>query len=204
MQSFPGIRGHHRRVQHAGKGGSRHLRQHPPGRFPGTLYPVNPKAKSILSVKTFPSITAISDKVDQSIIILPPKLCVQPSRNPSPRGSRGSSLSLPASARSAGRGGDRRPDCFPLQEGRGPSRRSQLPGVINPIPDISLNASFSKRMPIPATSPSSPRAGPSARRSSISPRTGFSVSRNSSPSATRRPCTSWTSSSTCTMTSTRR
>ncbi|MDP1993595.1 MAG: CoA-binding protein, partial [Syntrophales bacterium] len=46
------------------------------GGYQGTLYPVNPKAKSILSVKTFPTIAGISDKVDLSIIILPPKLCV--------------------------------------------------------------------------------------------------------------------------------
>ena len=34
------------------------------GGFQGTLYPVNPKAKSILSVKTYPTINAISDNVD--------------------------------------------------------------------------------------------------------------------------------------------
>jgi hypothetical protein len=47
------------------------------GGFQGTLYPVNPNAKAILSVKTFPAITAISDSVDLAIIILPPKACVK-------------------------------------------------------------------------------------------------------------------------------
>lgn len=47
------------------------------GGFQGTLYPVNPKAKSILSVKTFPTIKDIADPVDQAIIILPPEPCVQ-------------------------------------------------------------------------------------------------------------------------------
>ena len=42
------------------------------GGFKGTLYPVNPNAKSILSVKTFPTINDIPDTVDLSIIILPP------------------------------------------------------------------------------------------------------------------------------------
>ena len=42
------------------------------GGFQGTLYPVNPTARAILSVKTFPAITAISDSVDLAIIILPP------------------------------------------------------------------------------------------------------------------------------------
>ena len=43
------------------------------GHYQGTLYPVNPKAKSILSVKAYPSITDIPDKVDLGIIILAPQ-----------------------------------------------------------------------------------------------------------------------------------
>jgi acyl-CoA synthetase (NDP forming) len=46
------------------------------GGFQGTLYPINPRHKSILSVKTYPTIGAVPDSVDLSMIILPPKACV--------------------------------------------------------------------------------------------------------------------------------
>ncbi|MGD9877057.1 CoA-binding protein, partial [Desulfococcus sp.] len=44
------------------------------GGFKGVLYPVNPTARSILSVKAYPSVTDIPDPVDLAMIILPPKL----------------------------------------------------------------------------------------------------------------------------------
>jgi acetyltransferase len=42
------------------------------GHYQGTPYPVNPKAKSILSVKAYHSVIDIADNVDLGIIILPP------------------------------------------------------------------------------------------------------------------------------------
>ncbi|MFO8047392.1 MAG: CoA-binding protein, partial [Desulfosudaceae bacterium] len=42
------------------------------GEFKGTLYPVNPKARSILSVRCYPSLLDIPDPVDLAMIILPP------------------------------------------------------------------------------------------------------------------------------------
>ena len=43
------------------------------GGFTGTLYPVNPKAKSIASVRAYPDIQDIPDSIDLAIIILPPR-----------------------------------------------------------------------------------------------------------------------------------
>ena len=43
------------------------------GQFTGTLYPVNPRARSILSVRAYPSLTDIPDDVDLAILILPPE-----------------------------------------------------------------------------------------------------------------------------------
>jgi acyl-CoA synthetase (NDP forming) len=42
------------------------------GGFTGTLYPVNPKAKSIACVRAYPDIQDIPDPIDLAIIILPP------------------------------------------------------------------------------------------------------------------------------------
>ena len=40
------------------------------GGYRGTLYPVNPNAKSILSVKAYPSIHDIPDPVDHVIVAM--------------------------------------------------------------------------------------------------------------------------------------
>ena len=39
--------------------------------YAGVVYPVNPKAPSVMSVKAFPSVLDIPDPVDLSIIIVP-------------------------------------------------------------------------------------------------------------------------------------
>lgn len=39
--------------------------------YTGVVYPVNPKAKSILGVKAYPSVLAIPDEVDLAVIIVP-------------------------------------------------------------------------------------------------------------------------------------
>ena len=40
------------------------------GGYTGTLYPVNPNARSILSVRAYPTIKDIPDRIDLGIIIL--------------------------------------------------------------------------------------------------------------------------------------
>lgn len=41
------------------------------GGYTGVLYPVNPKARSILGVKCYPSLTAIGEPVDMAVLIVP-------------------------------------------------------------------------------------------------------------------------------------
>ena len=47
------------------------------GGYTGTLYPVNPKARSVASVRAYPTILDIPDEVSLAMIILPPKLAVK-------------------------------------------------------------------------------------------------------------------------------
>ena len=47
------------------------------GGFKGTLYPVNPSARSVLSVRCYKSIMEIPDPVDLAMIILPPQIAVK-------------------------------------------------------------------------------------------------------------------------------
>lgn len=42
------------------------------GGYQGILYPVNPTAKSVLSVRAYAAITEIPDSIDLAMIILPP------------------------------------------------------------------------------------------------------------------------------------
>lgn len=120
------------------------------GRYQGTLYPVNPKARSILSVKAYPSITDIPDNVDLSIIILPPMASLAAIEEGIKKGIKGFVI-VSAGFREVGGEGveiENRIVAICREAGVrlvGPN----CLGVINPIPEVSLNASFSARMPIP-------------------------------------------------------
>ena len=118
------------------------------GGFQGTLYPVNPKAKSILSVKTYPTINAISDNVDLSIIILPPRACLTAVEESIEKGVKGIVI-VSAGFREVGGEGLEIENRI-VSSCRKAKVRLVGPnclGVINPVPGVSLNASFSKRMP---------------------------------------------------------
>ncbi|MGA3178885.1 MAG: bifunctional acetate--CoA ligase family protein/GNAT family N-acetyltransferase [Verrucomicrobiota bacterium] len=42
------------------------------GKFPGAIYPVNPKRETVLGVKAYPNILAVPGKVDVAVIVTPP------------------------------------------------------------------------------------------------------------------------------------
>ncbi len=120
------------------------------GGFTGTLYPVNPRTKSIASVRAYVDILDIPDPIDLAIIILPPihaetaighaiekgvKAVVIVSAGFKEVGGQGLEIEnrIVAMCREAGVrvvG----PNCL---------------GVINPLAGVRLNASFSNRMPAP-------------------------------------------------------
>ncbi|MGZ6250077.1 MAG: acetate--CoA ligase family protein, partial [Syntrophales bacterium] len=120
------------------------------GHYQGTLYPVNPKSKSILSVKAYPSITEIPDKVDLGIIILTPQASLAAIGEGIKKGIKGFVI-VSAGFREVGGEGleiENRIVAMCREAGVrlvGPN----CLGVINPIPTVSLNASFSARMPSP-------------------------------------------------------
>jgi len=59
------------------------------GGFTGTLYPVNPNTRSVLSVRAYPHLTDIPDPVDLAMLILPPTAPLMRSGRPVKKGSRG-------------------------------------------------------------------------------------------------------------------
>jgi acetyltransferase len=120
------------------------------GQFTGTLYPVNPKAKSILSVRAYPSLSDIPDPVDLAILILPPELSLKAVQEASEKGVQGIVI-VSAGFREVGKAGlDIENRIVSIcRESKIRIVGPNCLGVINPLPNVSLNASFSSRMPKP-------------------------------------------------------
>lgn len=120
------------------------------GGYRGTLYPVNPAAGSILSVKTYPSVNEIPDAVDLSIIVLPPDATLKAVEDSARKGVKGIVI-VSAGFREVGRKGldvENRIVSMCREAGIRVVGPNCL-GVINPLPSVSMNASFSARMPNP-------------------------------------------------------
>ncbi len=118
------------------------------GGYNGTLYPVNPNAKSIQCIRAYPGLLDIDDDIDLAMIILPPKLALKAVEDCVEKQVKGIII-VSAGFREVGEEGleieNRIADiCM------GAGIRLVGPnclGVINPHTDIKLNASFSARMP---------------------------------------------------------
>jgi len=54
-----------------GKLGSHVMRSLTEGKYPGSIFPVNPGRDEIFGIKTYPSLLKISEKIDLAIIVLP-------------------------------------------------------------------------------------------------------------------------------------
>lgn len=118
------------------------------GGFTGTLYPVNPNARSILSVRAYPNIKEIPDAIDLGIIILPPKPALNAVAEAIEKGVKGVVI-VSAGFREVGGEGRTTEDRI-VALCREAGIRLIGPnclGVINPLPAVRLNASFSARMP---------------------------------------------------------
>jgi acyl-CoA synthetase (NDP forming) len=58
-------------------------------RFSGTVYPVNPNAPSVSSVKAYPSVTDIPDPVDLAIVVVPARFVLDVARDCAAKGVKG-------------------------------------------------------------------------------------------------------------------
>jgi acetyl coenzyme A synthetase (ADP forming)-like protein len=118
------------------------------GGYQGTLYPVNPSARSVLSVRAYKTILEIPDSIDLAMIILPPRLALKAVEETVEKGVKGIVI-VSAGFREVGAEGleiENRITAMCRQAGIrlvGPN----CLGVINPLSAVRLNASFSARMP---------------------------------------------------------
>ena len=120
------------------------------GGYTGTLYPVNPNAKSILCVRAYPSVKEIPDQVDLALVILAPRLALEAVKEAAAKGVKGIVI-VSAGFREVGDQGAAIEDRI-ISICKEAGIRLVGPnclGVINPLPEIRLNASFSARMPAP-------------------------------------------------------
>ncbi len=120
------------------------------GGYTGTLYPVNPKAKSVLSVKCYTSIANIPDPIDLGMIILPPTAALQSVKDCIAKGVKGIVIVSAGFKEVGGEGARIELEIKALCAEAGVRLVGpNCLGVINPSPKVSLNASFSARMPTP-------------------------------------------------------
>ncbi|MFW6080722.1 MAG: CoA-binding protein, partial [Desulfosalsimonas sp.] len=118
------------------------------GEYTGTLYPVNPKARSILCVRCYDSITDIPDPVDMAMIILPPKIALQAVGECVEKGVRGIVIVSAGFKEVGGEGAEIEEEIARIcREAEIPLVGPNCLGVINPHPDVRLNASFSTHLP---------------------------------------------------------
>ncbi|MDD2388242.1 MAG: acetate--CoA ligase family protein [Desulfobacterales bacterium] len=118
------------------------------GGFTGTLYPVNPGAKSILSVRAYPTVLDIPEDIDLAIVIVPPQAALGAVEDSIRKGVRGIVI-VSAGFREIGKQGLELENTI-LAKCREAGVRLVGPnclGVINPMAAVRLNASFSTRMP---------------------------------------------------------
>lgn len=120
------------------------------GNFTGTLYPVNPHARSVLSVRAYPNILDIPDPVELAIIILPPQPALETVKDAVKKKVQGIVI-VSAGFREVGKEGlsiENQIVSICKDAGVRVVGPNCL-GVINPQPSVCLNASFSTHMPKP-------------------------------------------------------
>jgi acetyl coenzyme A synthetase (ADP forming)-like protein len=118
------------------------------GGFTGTLYPVNPKARSVACVRAYPTLIDIPDDVDLAMIILPPHLALKATADAIDKGVKGIVIVSAGFREVGGEGLEIENKIVALCKDAGVRLVGpNCLGVINPNPAIRLNASFSARMP---------------------------------------------------------
>ncbi len=118
--------------------------------YTGVVYPVNPKARSIMGVRAYASVLEIPDPVDLAVIIVPSGGVAQVLEECGRKGIKGAIVITAGFKELGGEGVGKEAAVLAA------ARQSGIPllgpnclGIINTDPQVSLNASFSRLMPQP-------------------------------------------------------
>ena len=116
--------------------------------FNGPLYPVNPKAEVIHSIRAYPGVRAIPDPVDLAIVVVPKQLVLGVAEECGQKGVKGLVVITAGFAEVGGEGIEREAKLLAAVKRYG--MRMVGPncmGVLNSSADFSMNATFAPTMP---------------------------------------------------------
>ena len=116
--------------------------------FTGTVFPVNPKADSICTLKTYPTIGAVPDPVDMAVITVPKQHVLAVAEECGQAGVRGLTVISAGFREVGGEGVERERQLMEVVHRHrmrmiGPN----CMGVLNADPAVSMNATFAPSMP---------------------------------------------------------
>jgi acetyl coenzyme A synthetase (ADP forming)-like protein len=118
------------------------------GGYTGVAYPVNPKAKSILSLRCVPDIASIDDQVDLAVVVTPAETIEGLVRQAADHGIRHFLVISAGFKEVGGEGVERENRLKALARDRGLSIVGpNCLGIINTAPEVQMNATFATHMP---------------------------------------------------------
>jgi acetyl coenzyme A synthetase (ADP forming)-like protein len=121
-------------------------------RYRGTVYPVNPHADQVLSIRAYPSVLAIGEPVDLAIVAIPAEAVINVVEECAAAGVRGLVVVSAGFAEIGSEGRARQREL--VDRVRSVGMRMIGPnclGILHTHPEVRLNASFAPEMPPPGT-----------------------------------------------------
>ena len=116
--------------------------------YTGAVYPINPKADSIHSIKAYPSIGAVPDPVDLAVISVPKELVLGVAEECGQAGVRGLVVITAGFREIGGEGVERERQLVDIVKRYGMRMIGpNCMGVLNTEPAFSMNATFAPCMP---------------------------------------------------------
>ncbi|HEX6369542.1 MAG TPA: acetate--CoA ligase family protein [Longimicrobium sp.] len=116
--------------------------------YAGAVYPVNPTAAAVHSIRAYPSVEAVPDEVDMAVIVVPKQHVVEAAEACGRKGVKGLVVISAGFAEVGGSGVERQKALMEIVRRYG--MRLVGPncmGVLNTAPDRSMNATFAPTMP---------------------------------------------------------
>jgi acetyltransferase len=119
-------------------------------RFQGVVYPVNTRASHVMAVKTYPTLTSIGQPVDMAILVVPPKAVLASIEECGTLGIKNAIVVSAGFKEIGGEGVVAENKLKELAKTYGINVMGpNCLGLINTDPKVTMNASFSRRMPPP-------------------------------------------------------
>lgn len=116
--------------------------------YTGVVYPVNPKAPSILGIKAYPSVLELPDEIDLAVIIVPAAVVAKVLEECGQKGVKAAIVISAGFKEIGGEGAQRELELKAIAQRYGISLLGpNCFGLMNTDPEVSLNATFAPSMP---------------------------------------------------------